>query len=334
MPLRPAEKWLLALADPQDPAAAMPRPMGTAGLAQLLHLAGRHGVLPAVVAALDTLPPAGVLALGERQAADALAGQLQSAREEVVRLTAAGMLLARQGAGVVAGLAAGGIASIILKGSQFAARLYQPPGLRPFRDVDVLVSPADADAAALWLQQDGWQLASHDLKYAGGYGQSSFTRPGGGNLELHWNLVNSPTLRRAVSVELADLALRQVDDGPPEPTPAAMLLIAAVHAATSHGFDRLVLLCDTAQIVRGAAGELDAQWLGEALSRCGAGAALATALRLTAACLKEPACLALARELRIGEHLAARLLMTPTTVLRSTGGWGSLLRQGYRQTLK
>jgi hypothetical protein len=114
-----------------------------------------------------------------------------------------------------------------------------------------------------------------------------------------------------------------------------MLLGAAVHGATSHAFDRLQVLYDVTQAVRGAAGALDEAWLAEAAARTGGALALTVALALADKVVAEPRC---------GE-LLARLRLPPTTrlwkpvltrgvVLRAHAPRDGLRRQAFRELLK
>jgi hypothetical protein len=174
------------------------------------------------------------------------------------------------------------------------------------------------------------------MKHPAGYGEETWHHPvqSLGLVEIHWNLVNSPSLQRALSVTFEDL---QLDPGhvPPRPSPAALLLIAAVHSVAGHGLDRLQPLGDVLQAVRGAAGPLDEPWLSQALARTGAGRALATALAFAHRLYGEPECLALAH--RLGIHRRAwpgRCLLTRAAVLRAHAPRDSFRRQLLRELLK
>ena len=139
-------------------------------------------------------------------------------------------------------------------------------------------------------------------------------------VEVHDNLVNSPTVRRGVSVRLEDLPLERGPDGRLRATPAGLLIIAAVHGAASHGFEKVQHLCDIAQAVRGRAGPVDEKSLRECVAKTGASLSLATALDLTARSLNEPACAQLLGRLGLRwPRRIVRLLMTPAVVVRSQG---------------
>ncbi|MGC9453527.1 MAG: nucleotidyltransferase domain-containing protein [Phycisphaerae bacterium] len=317
--MRGIERTLLGLL--REPPCPPSAPLGRESLRKLLDLAHAHGLLPIVVDRLTDHTGAAVLADAERLLQQAIADMSVGAGRC--------MLLSAELERVLAALEAGGIRGVTLKGPDFAQRLYERPQLRPFRDIDVLVAPRDFRTGCEVLVSAGYRPVDSDMKYSRGYGQCGFIGRAG-SVELHWNVVNSPTLRKAVSVELDDL---QLDDAG-RLTPAACLLSACVHAACGHQFDRLQGLCDIARLCAARAGVVDTEYLSDAISKTGAGVAVATALRLAGQMLGEPACEQMRRQLNLREPLRARALMRPTTVLRSTTRAGSLFRQLYRELLK
>jgi hypothetical protein len=118
-------------------------------------------------------------------------------------------------------------------------------------------------------------------------------------------------------------------------SPAALLLIAAVHGAASHWFDRLSLLWDICQAVRGAAGVIDEPWLAQAVGQTGCTRALAMALHLGAGIVGESACRGLRRRLRLaGPGAISRLLLSRRVVLGMPAPFGRARRLAFRQLLK
>jgi hypothetical protein len=120
-----------------------------------------------------------------------------------------------------------------------------------------------------------------------------------------------------------------------------------VHAAASHGFDRLQPLYDICLAARSCAGETEIRWLGEAVKRTGAQLALATSLALCRRLFEEPACPGpptqnsalgnlshLQRVLRLPRRGAWSLLLTPGVVLRGHARRDSFKRQLFRELLK
>ncbi len=329
-------RWLVVLSDPQQARNLPPRAMSIDSLRRLLDLAGRHGVLPAVLRNLRRLTrcddPARVLAARDRQAAQAL---LLAAEESLRASIGFCLLLRLQLQKVSIAMAQAGIPMIVLKGPDFADRLYAP-SMRLFTDLDLLVSADAMDAAAGELLSLGYRETHAPMKYADGYGERTFAPPQpGGSVELHWNLVNSPTVRRGVSVRLDDLQLQDHPQGtPPQAaTPASQLLIACVHAAASHSFDRLGPLWDIVQIVR-ASEPLDEDYLRQAVRATGAGLAVATALDLADRTLHERRCAELMARLGLRGRWPVRLAITPGVVLRQHAWADSFRRQIFRAMLK
>jgi hypothetical protein len=326
--------WLPALADPAGPRSPLPlTPLRPRDLPPLADLADVHGVLPAVVA---NLKAAGVLVSAPGAEVDAM---LTSAARRLAHRTGLALMLRMQAEEIAGTMAQEAVAAVLLKGPDFAARLYPRPALRLFADIDLLVAESAAPRARRVMQDLGYKPVAAAMKYNAGYGEESWRRPDrpGGTVELHWNLVNSPTLRRAVSVKLEDLALEDVPAwaGRRRPTAAAVLLIAAVHGAASHAFDRLQILYDVAQAVRGAAGPLDEAWLAGAVRRTGATLSLSTALRLAETTLPEPRAGELGRRLGLpAASWMARLALTPAVVLRAHAARDGLRRQAFRELLK
>ena len=326
---RAFDAWFFALADPALPAPPPACPT-TPDPAQLCELADWHGVLPAVTRNLRRLDAAAPWARVV----------LARAEEPLLGRVAFSLRLRKQLEPIVSAFAAAGVPALVLKGPEFADRLYPEPVLRPFTDLDLLL-PRNAlgDAGAV-LGRLGYRRDPEPRrKHPGDYGEETWGlgEPAAGAVELHWNLVNSPPLRRRCSVEFGDLAIESAAAGAlPTATPASLLLTAAIHAAASHRFDRLQPLCDVCQATRGAAGPLDAAWLGDTARRTGSAFALATALRLAGAIFREAACTSLVGEaacLSRAGRLCRRLL-TPRTVLHSRTLGAGLRRQLYRELLK
>ncbi len=336
-------RWLIALADPEGaehPLPVKPLPVGAAK--ELLDLADRHGVLPAIFENLTAVMrehgPDMAFASANGARAD-LDGVLSRAKAALLARASLTMALRVQLREIIAALAVKHLPAVVLKGADFADRLYPRPHLRPFTDIDVLV-PREAFADAARLMADlGYSPGKMSMKHADGYGERSWRRPDkpGGAVEVHWNLVNSPAVRRGVSVGYEDLALLPPDGDQrlPRPTAASMLLIAAVHGATSHAFDRLGLLCDIRQAARGRAGAIDCAWLAEAHASTGASLALSVALDLAGRLLADESCAALRRRLSLpAPNPICRMLLTRGVVLRSHAKADSFRRQLFRSMLK
>lgn len=328
-------QWLAALADPAGPPSGRipSRPLAVGELDGLCELADRHGVLPAVTANLRQIAAGrgakSIVSGPSDQAQQAVA----AARDMILRRAGTCLIIRAQASELRAAMTRAAVPAVVIKGVEFADRLYPRTDLRTYTDVDMLVPTNAVERADGVMRSLGYVPRVISMKHAGGYGEQSYTRPGraGSVVEIHWNLVNSPSLRRGVSVTFDDLQRR--DDG--SLTPASLLLIAAVHAAASHGFDRLQPLCDVCQACRLAAGEIDVDWLAGAVRRCGASRAMSAALGLAGDVLAEPLCHELIARLALPPRSPAmRLLITPGVVLRSHAWRDSFRRCLFRVMLK
>ena len=340
--MQPVEHWLLILADPEGPPVELPRQrLDLHGLFYLCQLAEWHGVLPRVAGRIEQL----IVENPERLLMDARAGstilpQLEPMRRRVAERAAMALFLGAEARRLLREFVAAGAEVILLKGMDFATRLYSQPSLRSFVDIDLLVREKDWDAVAGTMTRLGYVAHETKLKHAGGYAERTWEHPAmpGAMVEVHDNLVNSPTLRRGVSVRLEDMPCKRGPQGLLQPTAAGLLLLAAVHGAASHSFDKLQQLCDIMQIARGRAGQIDAAELREHAARTNAGFCVATGLDLAARTFQDPACAELAARLDFNwPRTLARLLVTPALVVRGQGPrrWaGSWRRQMLRQMLK
>lgn len=335
--------WLLALADPVGPRERrFGRPMRPHELTALGELALRHSVLAAVTTharqAAAGHGPSRLVRQPADQAEHTLAAWFAKSAERLTVLAGMALRIRAQAAELGAALAAAGAPAMLLKGADFADRLYAPPALRPFTDLDVLVHPSTVEAVEPIMRGLGYEPLAVKMKHDGGYGEQSWTRGRRADrtVEIHWNLVNSPSLRKGLSVTLDDLRAEPAEtNGLLRPTAESRLLIAAVHAAASHSFDRLGLLCDIAQAVRGVAGPIDPGLLADDARRTGAGLALAASLSLTERLLNEPACGDLRARLRLPAGAGLwKLCLSPAVVLRAHARRDSIRRQAFRQMLK
>ncbi|MDQ3897672.1 MAG: nucleotidyltransferase family protein [Actinomycetota bacterium] len=136
-------------------------------------------------------------------------------------------------------LAASGVPSILLKGATIATWLYTDGSARPYRDIDLLVSPADFDRAINLLAELGYVLrvAGADASELGPK-ELELVGPGNVCIDLHhgllgaeappdhcWNVLSGRTIRMSVGgaeeVRVLDvparamhLALHAAQNGP------------------------------------------------------------------------------------------------------------------------
>ena len=262
---------------------------------------------------------------------------LDEARDRLIACAVLSLTIRGQIREIAAVLKVAGVPAAVLKGADFADHLYPDPSLRPFTDLDLLVPGAAMVDAEKAISQLGYVSREPSMKYAAGYGERRWVRSDRheGAVEIHWNLVNSPTIRRGVALSWEDLAFEpDAPDGMSTPITPARLLIAAVHAAASHGFDRLQPLYDVCLAARRCEAAADVRWLSETAQRTGAGLALAASLALCRRLFDEPACSRLQREMSLPSRGAWSVLLTPGTVLRGHARFDSIKRQIFREMLK
>lgn len=335
------EQWLLALADAGRPDAPWPMPLDAPDIQQVCELANLHSVLPATLQGIERLlsnaPQKLLLDAHETSKAREI---LMPFKNRLAERAAMSMFLSVEARRLIGELAAARADAIVLKGIDFATRLYPRPGLRTFGDMDLLIRPRDWGLVTAIMERLGYQSHETPMKYADGYAERSWQNPAmpGATVEVHDNLVNSPTVRRGVSVRLDDLPLERTTDGNLRATPTGLLIIATVHAAASHSFEKVQHLCDIAQIARGRAGKMDETVLRECALKTGAAFSLASALDVTARAFNDTACADLLARLNLRWPCRrVRLLLTPKRVIRSQGRGRrgtSWRRRMLRQMLK
>lgn len=289
-------------------------PLPPAFVADLLSAAAAHGLLPACIARL-------------RAAGHAIdAGTERSLLGEA----ALALALTAEGDRLLAALADAGIEAKVEKGAAFARALY-PGELRGFTDIDLLLRREDFAAAGVLLQARGYASVPFRLKHGTGYGEEKWQRaptdPLGPLLvELHWDMIGSPTLRRGRRCDLE--LLRTATDAEDR---AQHLLVAAVHGALGDGFTRLQPLSDLARALEAP---LDLAWLGRRMRDGCLEKPLALALDLAARCFGQPAAREVLRDLGLRRPPAwVRALLTPGLVVAHRGSSG-LRRQMVREWLK
>jgi hypothetical protein len=231
-----------------------------------------------------------------------------------------------------------GIDPIVLKGTSFADRLYPDASLRPFSDIDILMpETALPDARRAMTALDFAPAAKPRRKHAEEYAEEGWTHPvlKGLLIELHWDLVASPKMRRAVSLTYEDL--RPLIGSDSAPSASALLLVAAIHGAGGHGFELLQHVVDVAQAARGAGGAIDAHGLCSVAKRQGQRLAVEAALMTAALILSDADCARLAEGMAAGRSAwwLSRLLGI-TAVVEARGprhARYSWRRQLYREAL-
>lgn len=196
---------------------------------ELYDLAIEQGLIPLAqggIEACGLTPPA---AIAERFAKYARGSDLRAARAS------------DQFRPITEEFAKAGIELIALKGMMFAFRHYSRPGLRRFRDIDILVRVEDLDRAGAAMEKLGYISVDADeadhpsffldnpYKYHSGY-----TLGEGYPVELHWDLMPK---RAPVRFDLAGLweRSRESVDGARELAFEDEVVFQAVHM-TRHEF--------------------------------------------------------------------------------------------------
>lgn len=331
-------RWLLCLCDPDGQVARPATRLASQQLATLVDLAEEHGV-------------AGILAgnlrqLSRTEGADRVLTarddrSLEAAIDQVNRRwlssAAFSLMLRQRAAALLQSMRDARLQVAVVKGEDFADRLYSQPGVRTFRDIDLMLTRKAADAAEPVLQGHDFRRNLPGGKYNDSYGErtwDSHSRPTV-RVELHWDLITCPSQRGRSSLAFDQLAWEACEDGQLRATPSSMLLIACVHAAISHRFDRLQHLCDIRQVCREKAGVLDIDWLREAIINCGVETAVAGALAVTGRILNHPQCLDLIGQLRLSvPTFYWRWLVSKTSLLHPETRSSKFRRTVTREWLK
>ncbi|MBP7148407.1 MAG: nucleotidyltransferase family protein [Acidobacteria bacterium] len=157
-------------------------------------------------------------------------------------------------------LDAAGIRFVALKGLALGALAYAEPSLRPISDVDLLVAPAQLDAAVEALAARGFGRPSEADRafWREAYYNIPLAAPGGhGSVEIHWSIAQrgrhapdvAGILERARDLPLAGRAARI-------PGEADLVLHQALHLAYHYFQPKLIWIHDLA-LLFGSARDTD-----------------------------------------------------------------------------
>lgn len=227
-----------------------------------------------------------------------------------------------------------GMPVALVKGLDFAEVLFGGVQERIFGDIDLLYEPgAERDLRDL-LAKMGFTEHRPDLHPAH-YTERQWTRPHPQMdyilVELHTDMVHVERTRQGIS-----LPYRRYVSGPESiVTPAARLILATVHAATSHLFGRLQYVVDGLMAVRAG---VDAAELRERGREAGALLPLRTMLRLAASIFSSQEAATLLRALpeTRGSWLEPRLISEDMVLAaKSRNRWRLIpQRRLYRAMLR
>ena len=224
----------------------------------------------------------------------------------------------------------------VVKGEDYADRLYDPSSVRCFRDIDLMVPRAFVDEMAPIMVEHGFNLLQPAGKYNTEFGERTWdseTRPLV-RVEFHWDMITCPSQRRGSSLPFEELHWEEQGTAL-RASPDSMLLIACVHAVISHRCDRWQHLCDIRQICRGRAGDIDVDRVRETALRCGVSSALCGALEITARLLDDSSCSELLGELRLpNTSVAWRVLVNSASLLEPERRSSRLRQTVIREWMK
>lgn len=329
-----AQEWLLRLADPLARRPVASSPLRVEVLAALFDAAPLHGVLPAVarnLCALADREGRGVFA--DATAEDYLRDQLAECERSLSAQRAFQDVLIRESHTLGEALAAAAIPFAMVKGEVFARRLYPTIDDRPFGDLDVLVRADDLDRAGPVLAGLGYRRTTSAQRGAVGSRLDEWMLDPDQRVvvELQSDLVRSPTFGAALTLTYDELMA--VGDGDPEDA-CALLLVAAMHGAAIHQFERLQHVVDVLQAVRGSAGPIPIDRLKEGARLTGSTLPVQAALDLTAAIFREPAARELAGSLAPSPWRGLRQRLITGTVLVRARSRGKKLDAWRRRMVR
>ena len=147
-----------------------------------------------------------------------------------------------------------GLVHAILKGVPLGVRAFRTPVIKQSWDIDVLVEPADAVAAANVLATLGYAphmparpfTTAEFERWSPVSKEAEFRSAAGRTVELHWGVADHPMLLPRVTAATADGEVELLDGAAVRTLgDAANLAYLAVHGA-SHGWSRLKWLADFA----------------------------------------------------------------------------------------
>ncbi len=143
--------------------------------------------------------------------------------------------------------------AVVLKGAILAHSAYPDPSLRPFTDLDILVSGRHQHAAVRALEAMGYQRTRPEPApgYDARVGKAlTLTHPGGVVVDLHRTLVAG---NLGDSIDIEEIVAERhavLLDGVPVPGPSweAHLVEVALHAVLGDGLARALSIRDIAQV--------------------------------------------------------------------------------------
>ncbi|MEX1254787.1 MAG: nucleotidyltransferase family protein [Dehalococcoidia bacterium] len=249
-------------------------------------LAHRHGVGPWLLRVVSAPEIAGLV---PESAVDAL-------RTQAGASTIAALALAQAMEEALLGLEAEGVPVAVLKGPVIAEQFYPDPGLRPYRDIDLLVPLEASERVAALCGRLGYAVAEdHGGTHAAQHGtcetpfETAYVHTRTGlSLDVHYDHLQVGLRPRELDGLWQRSEAWTFQRGRARrPGLNDLFLALAVHLHR-HGFERLIWFKDLDLIVRRAGDQLDWRWLDETARAEGVGASLQHTLWLLQRLLGTP----------------------------------------------
>jgi hypothetical protein len=276
------EQWLARLADPAGLNPRWnPQPFDSTEHGQilsLLELAHRHNVRPSLAINLQALlreSPDSVMRQAEGTAIDAIHAEIGASKLADVGRA---VLLAQTAENILKSVGEAALPAVMVKGADFARAAYGGLQNRTFSDIDILCRSDAQQALGGILAAAGFEEQITKASRQAHTERSWVKRDGVRGtilVEVHTDLVHAPELRSAQTLTWQLYAAPESGGV----TPAARLILAALHGATSHLFGRLQYVVDGLMVGRMGVDPLE---LSERADRSGARLATFTMLRLAA----------------------------------------------------
>ncbi len=148
-----------------------------------------------------------------------------------------------------------GVDAIVLKGAALTLACYRDPGVRPMKDLDVLVAPErDAEAAAA-VGRLGW--APSPMDYRAAAAESHFRAEGGRELDVHRYLLHHDRYSGADDALRAAAVPLDVEGEPARAlAPAHQLFHVLVHGIAWNPVPQIRWVADAITVIRSAGASL------------------------------------------------------------------------------
>jgi Uncharacterised nucleotidyltransferase len=169
------------------------RPLSEADWDNVVRESVRQGVASLLYHRLPTL--------GDR--AEAPSRITRSLRELAIGSAVTSLRLDQELGQVLTALGRAGIDVIALKGAHLAEAVYANKGLRPMKDLDLMVKRCDLSRAQTTLLEMGYGPRPEpyaEWDYSDSQHLHPVTRPGGATIEIHWT-IETPTAPFAIDVD-------------------------------------------------------------------------------------------------------------------------------------